>query len=236
MHRPIISYGLDERYLAEAAGSYISLRIEDLVFSAEYWCLRAASSAFSIWGWLRVRPLAIVAGFLVLAGSAMALNVHNIWCEAQRTAASLDLESIANTVARYRTETGQLPARLEDLAPKYLNGLRADPWGRNYVLYRGAGGAAVVSAGPDGALGTTDDLVRLIDADGFVVRSTTFLLKAGDVVRSVAATPIHSSSQFYAALAAAQLPIDLDVERQGRHFTMRALTPEALKEVMRVSQ
>jgi hypothetical protein len=225
-----------EADLPEIAASAAELWVEDLVFSAEYWCLRGAGSALSLLRWLRLRPIAIVAGFLVLAGSAMAVNVYNKLSYSQRMSARLDIESIANGVELYRADAGQIPSRLEDLIPKYVRDLHSDPWGRNYVLYRGPGGAAVVSAGPDGALGTSDDLVRLIDEDGFVVRSASFLLKAGDVVRSVAGTPVHSSSQFHAALAAAQLPVDLVVERQDRQFTMRALTPEALNEAMRVSQ
>jgi hypothetical protein len=165
MDRPIISYGLDERYLPEAAGSYVSLWIEDLVFSGQYWFLRAADLSLSALRGLRTKPGVIVAGLLIMAGSAFALNVHIQLSNSQRLTACLDIESLSNGVELYRIETGKLPRRLEDLVPKYVRDLHSDPWGHNYVLYRGAGGAAIVSAGPDGQLGGVDDVVRVISTN-----------------------------------------------------------------------
>ncbi|HTO95418.1 MAG TPA: hypothetical protein VMK66_00125 [Myxococcales bacterium] len=46
--------------------------------------------------------------------------------------------------------------------PQYLKDLHADPWGRNYALYRGEGGIAIVSAGPDRDLCSPDDVLHVV--------------------------------------------------------------------------
>jgi hypothetical protein len=71
------------------------------------------------------------------------------------------MKALMNSIELYRVRNAELPARLEDLVPKYAKALHLDPWGHNYVLYRGPGGVAIVSAGPDGQLGTADDIVAL---------------------------------------------------------------------------
>jgi len=72
-----------------------------------------------------------------------------------------DLAKLARDVDRYAAIVGEYPTSLEDL------GVRErpiqDPWGHPYQIRRtgtGLGGAAsVISSGPDGRIGTADDLV-----------------------------------------------------------------------------
>ena len=113
MDRQIITYGLDERDLPEAASSYASLWIEDLIFSGQYWSLRAADLSLSALRWLRTKPAAIIAGFLIVAGSALALNVHNKLSYSRRMSACLDVEAISNGewgAGLKRCDTCQRPA------------------------------------------------------------------------------------------------------------------------------
>jgi hypothetical protein len=70
--------------------------------------------------------------------------------------------TLMNLAELYRVETGSFPVRLEELVPRHMKELPADPWGRPYALYRGEGGIAIVSAGNDGELGTNDDLVTVL--------------------------------------------------------------------------
>jgi hypothetical protein len=46
----------------------------------------------------------------------------------------------------------------EQMVPLYAKELPADPCGRPYAQYTGDGGYAVVFSGPDGQLGTADDI------------------------------------------------------------------------------
>jgi hypothetical protein len=138
---------------AIATGMWIGLWIGEVLVAAEYWLARAVQG-------LR-RPLLALA--CVSFGAAAAVSVQiarGFSCPSERFA-QLDLKDLTNGVELYRAETGSLPTRLEDLVPKHIKELHADPWGHNYVLYRGPGGFALVSAGPDGALNTADDLVMV---------------------------------------------------------------------------
>jgi len=134
---------------AIAAGMWIGLWIGEALVSAQYWLTRA----------LR-RPLLVIAPVALGAGlSLYALAATR--CDSMVKVASLDLKAIQNGVDQYRYDTGAYPERLEDLVPRYLKELHHDPWGNNYVFYRGAGGAAVLSAGPDKQLGSSDDIIAI---------------------------------------------------------------------------
>ncbi len=140
-------------------GLLLGLWVGNLLVATEYWLLRGGS--FGLWALraLFTRPLRLAAlSCGALAAGSLALSIG---AEAGSKArwAKLDEEVILNAAELYRIEMGRWPARQEDLFPRYLKELRSDPWGRNYSLYRGDGGFAVVSAGPDGENGTNDDLV-----------------------------------------------------------------------------
>jgi hypothetical protein len=80
------------------------------------------------------------------------------------------LDTIAEAVERYRGEHGNLPVfrdyiGLSDLlSPKYMTPLiRLDAWRRPFEAeLKGPGQIVIRSAGPDGKLGTSDDVVKTI--------------------------------------------------------------------------
>jgi len=75
--------------------------------------------------------------------------------------AKADLAELARDVDRHAAAVGEYPTSLEDL------GIRRrpiqDPWGHPYQVRRAGtglgGGVSVISGGPDGRIGTADDLV-----------------------------------------------------------------------------
>src|SRR5262249_11148321 len=104
---------------------------------------------------------AFIAVLLVLGpGRSLALGLSTKCCS-QTSVATLEVKALMSGVELYRSVNAAPPARLEDLVPRYAKELHADPWGHPYVFYSGAGGVAIVSAGPDGELGTGDDIVLL---------------------------------------------------------------------------
>ncbi|HEX4381411.1 MAG TPA: type II secretion system protein GspG [Myxococcales bacterium] len=145
---------------AAVARMWIGLWTQDLVLAAEYWLARGASFALStVQAWLR-RPILYASTGLLAAAASYGAVVSNVHSREQLTrSVRVDQEAFANALDLYKRENGRLPARLEDLVPKHLRAMRSDPWGNPYAYYRGEGGSAVVSAGPDGKLGTGDDIV-----------------------------------------------------------------------------
>lgn len=78
----------------------------------------------------------------------------------------LDVQALANAAALYCKDVGVPPQRLAEMAPPECSGLRctlrdlrADQWGRPYVLEVRGRAFLVSSTGPDGRLGTPDDIV-----------------------------------------------------------------------------
>lgn len=74
--------------------------------------------------------------------------------------AQADLGELARHLERYVAATGGYPASLEVLATRdpSLGSRLQDPWGHPYQIRRTEAGASVLSAGPDGRVGTPDDL------------------------------------------------------------------------------
>ena len=76
-------------------------------------------------------------------------------------------KTIADAIKMYYTLNGRIPAKLEDLVNggpngagrNYLEKLVPDPWGQAFVLKGDSSKTfEVVSAGPDGKVGTADDI------------------------------------------------------------------------------
>jgi hypothetical protein len=67
--------------------------------------------------------------------------------------AQADLAELARHVEEYVASTGDFPGSLDALGKP----LR-DPWGHPYQIRRTGSGVSVVSGGPDGRIGTADDL------------------------------------------------------------------------------
>jgi hypothetical protein len=146
---------------AIAAGMWIGLWAGEVISAGEYWleCAAALGRAMTRRFYKPVllgAPLAVVFG--VFAGLWGFTSHYDL----KARCAGLDIKAIVNGGERYRIEVGRWPARLEDMVPGYLKELRSDPWGHPYAQYTGPGGYAVVSAGPDGQLGTADDIYSVV--------------------------------------------------------------------------
>ncbi|HSC70898.1 MAG TPA: DUF4388 domain-containing protein [Candidatus Methylomirabilis sp.] len=74
--------------------------------------------------------------------------------------AQADLGELVRDLERYVAATGGYPVSLEVLATRdpSLGRRLQDPWGHPYQFRRTQTGASVFSAGPDGRVGTSDDL------------------------------------------------------------------------------
>jgi hypothetical protein len=76
-------------------------------------------------------------------------------------AANIDMAQLNHEIAVYEEVTGALPESLDDLnLDASRQDILVDPWGNRYVYEQVAGtpGFRVLSTGPDGQLGTTDDI------------------------------------------------------------------------------
>ncbi len=144
-----------------AEGLLLGLWVGDILVSTEYWLLRGAALGLRALRSLFMRPVRLTFAVGTVAAGALALGSRSQAASERVVYARLDETSIVNAASRYRMHTGRWPARLEILVPNYLKDLRSDPWGHNYSVYRGDGGFAVVSAGPDGDNGTNDDVVQI---------------------------------------------------------------------------
>jgi general secretion pathway protein G len=111
-----------------------------------------------------------IAFFLVVprVGSSTSGNARTI-------AAQVDVHVGINTALdQYRTDNGRFPNQMQDLVQEpasvtnwngpYLERLPVDPWGNSYVyVYPGKHLGVpydLFSAGPDGKVGTADDIVN----------------------------------------------------------------------------
>jgi hypothetical protein len=155
MERPAISFGLEPPW---TTGMFLRLWLADVVFAAEWWAVRAAEAAVGAFR----HPFLLAASLAFAAASLVSYEIKAGLHDPPERLAVLDLRAISNAAELFASENGGAPVRLEELVPKYLKELHRDPWGNNYVLFRGLGGLAVASTGPDGVLGTADDLLRVV--------------------------------------------------------------------------
>ena len=90
---------------------------------------------------------------------------------ARRAAARAGVTAIGTALKTYAADTGSYPTHTEGLgvlvtnpgvtgwAGPYVSILPADPWGTPYHYTTSAVGPSVSSAGPDGVVGTGDDIL-----------------------------------------------------------------------------
>ncbi|MCL4133927.1 UNVERIFIED_CONTAM: hypothetical protein GTU68_002828 [Idotea baltica] len=110
--------------------------------------------------------LVVLAG---LAGTA----IFSIQKGAYSRTAQIDISALSKACKLYRLDVGVFPSSLEGLYAKpaevdsalwqgpYMEGtLRRDPWSRPYKYSPGANAdeVSIISGGPDGQLGTADDV------------------------------------------------------------------------------
>lgn len=120
------------------------------------WLPRLAWALAGIWlvatlVLLRVEPLGL---FPLSPGQAASLDRVRI------ARAQADLGELARDLEQYVAATGGYPTSLDVLASRDqpLGRRLQDPWGHPYQVRRTEAGASVFSAGPDGRVGTPDDL------------------------------------------------------------------------------
>lgn len=71
-----------------------------------------------------------------------------------------ELVALAREAERYVASTGEFPSGVEALG--LLEGSAADPWGHPYRMRRSGAALRLRSGGPDGRMGTPDDLERVV--------------------------------------------------------------------------
>ena len=118
--------------------------------------------------------MAIIVAIILLGG----IVIPNLGGPRSRqspvTAAMADIQGgIKSALGQYQVDNGSYPSNLQDLVQKpslatnwhgpYLDKIPVDPWGNNYIYtYPGihnANSYDLASAGPDGKVGTEDDIV-----------------------------------------------------------------------------
>jgi type II secretory pathway pseudopilin PulG len=72
--------------------------------------------------------------------------------------ARVQARQMATACEQYRVDKGKAPDTLNDLVPAYLELIANDPWGNKFVYPAEAGACVVVSKGPDGRSGSSDDI------------------------------------------------------------------------------
>lgn len=152
----------EEMHGPAADGLLLGLWIGEVLGAAEYWVLRAASVGLGLARHFLLRPLLLSTFIVSGAAGLVTANVFAKLSDARARSAVLEAKTIENGALLFRSEHARWPARLEELVPRYLKDLHADPWGHPYAVFRGEGGMAIVSAGRDGELGTGDDVLRIV--------------------------------------------------------------------------
>jgi Type II secretion system (T2SS), protein G len=137
----------------------LGMSVEEVLLSAGYWLVRGARLGLSVFYALVGNPVRLAFATGAVVAVLLSMGARDGGAYERLTSANLDEASIVKGATFYRADAGRWPDRLEPLVPKYLKEVRADPWGRKFVVHQGPGGFAIVSAGPDGEIGTNDDVV-----------------------------------------------------------------------------
>ena len=118
------------------------------------------------------RTLAIRRGFTLLEmmlvvliigmlAAAVAWNFAGQGDKARIATTKGNLTTLKNMIVNYQIEKGQYPATLQALVPEYADKVTKDGWKRDFVYYTPAADGrpfALLSQGPDGQTGGTDDI------------------------------------------------------------------------------
>lgn len=107
-------------------------------------------------GFTLIELLIVITILAILAGAALPY-VQSYVNESRVSKAKADLDEIGRALAIYETREREYTANdVSQLTGRYLNKAPIDPWGRGYTVdpLRGL----VLSAGPDRATGTEDDI------------------------------------------------------------------------------
>lgn len=119
-------------------------------------------------GFTLVEILLVVAILGVLAG-VMVFSTKGRMNQAQIGACRTSIQAICTAIDAYEVDNGVIPGSLQSLLTKgsemnwqgpYLKQPAIDPWGNPFTLTSDAAGYKVSSGGPDGQIGSADDITN----------------------------------------------------------------------------
>lgn len=117
-------------------------------------------------GFTLVEVLLVVAILGILAG-VVVVSTRNRVPATQISAARMSIQSLGTAIDAYEVDNGTLPATIQNLVTKgsemnwvgpYIKTLPMDPWGQPFAYTREGDTYKIVSGGPDGQIGTGDDI------------------------------------------------------------------------------
>ena len=118
--------------------------------------------------WKRVR-VPVLAGLACVFAALVAVRLAGVLIRRRTNAAGETIGRMSMAVVRFREDVGVYPERLDDLVaapsgsagwkgPYLEGGLPDDPWGTAYRYGKHRDEYLIVSAGPDRAFDTSDDV------------------------------------------------------------------------------
>lgn len=90
---------------------------------------------------------------LVILGLVAGMIGYNVFAQlkkAQVQTAQQEIHALENALDLYKSQNGQYPDSLAQLAPTYVKDVHPDPWKHDYVYVKTGDGYEVYSNGPDG--------------------------------------------------------------------------------------
>jgi general secretion pathway protein G len=119
-------------------------------------------------GFTLVEVLLVVAILGILAG-VVVVSVRNRVPQTQVAACRMSIKSLGTAIDAYEVDNGVLPGSLQNLSTKggemnwngpYIQGTPKDPWGNPFSYSRDGNSYRIVSGGPDGNVGSGDDITN----------------------------------------------------------------------------
>ncbi len=111
--------------------------------------------------------LLLVIAILGILGTVVVVNFSGAGDDARKAATLTSINSISQAVEIYRMKTGRIPKSLDDLTvginddePLLKAGALKDGWAQDFDYKAEGKKFTITSPGPDGTLGTDDDLTN----------------------------------------------------------------------------
>lgn len=111
--------------------------------------------------------LLLVIAILGILGTVVVVNFGGASDNARKTTTLTSIGQINSAIQVYKMNTGRLPKSLDDLTvgindeePMLKAGALNDAWGMPFEYKVDGRKYSIISAGPDGTLGTEDDLTN----------------------------------------------------------------------------
>lgn len=117
-------------------------------------------------GFTLVEVLLVIA-ILGILGTVVVVNFSGAGDDARKAATQTSINAISQAVEVYRMKTGRVPKSLDDLTvginddePLLKAGALKDGWAQDFDYKAEGKKYTITSPGPDGTLGTDDDLTN----------------------------------------------------------------------------